>query len=158
MDETEAIAAVMRDYPRIFFACHRRHVRDPRTRRLVSERQVEVLDHLDLDRPVSLSELATHLGVTLGTMSVSVERLERQGYIARQADPADRRRLLLRLTEAGARVREARSVLDRQRVAEMLEGMRGDERQWALEGLGLLARAAETLMASRSRGPGGNVV
>ena len=31
MDLRPDVAAVFRDYPRIYFACHRKHVRDPQT-------------------------------------------------------------------------------------------------------------------------------
>ena len=31
MNSAESIQAVMRDYPRVFFACHRRHTRDPQS-------------------------------------------------------------------------------------------------------------------------------
>ena len=32
-------------YPRIYFACHTRHVRDPQTQRTLSRHQASVLDH-----------------------------------------------------------------------------------------------------------------
>ena len=32
----DAVRAVMENYPRIYFACHTRHVKDPKTRRQVS--------------------------------------------------------------------------------------------------------------------------
>ena len=52
----------------------------------------------------TLTALADHMGVTAGTMSVAVDRLVKRGYITRSADSADRRRILLRLTAAGAAV------------------------------------------------------
>ena len=44
-------------YPRIFFACHTRHVRDPKTRRVLSAHQASILDHLDEQEPVTLLDL-----------------------------------------------------------------------------------------------------
>ena len=47
----DAVAQVLAHYPRIFLACHVRHRRDPKTRRLLSAHQGSILDHLDdLDR------------------------------------------------------------------------------------------------------------
>jgi DNA-binding MarR family transcriptional regulator len=63
------VAAVFRDYPRIYFACHRRHVRDDESGARVSTRQVSILDHLDSETPTMLSDLADHMGVTPATMS-----------------------------------------------------------------------------------------
>jgi DNA-binding MarR family transcriptional regulator len=138
---------LMELYPRIFFACHQRHRRDPKTRRLLSAHQASVLDHLDEVEPMALSDLARHMGVTPATMSVAIDRLARRGYVIRARDPGDGRRLHLRLSSAGVRVKEATSVLEPDRVAALLELLGPRERERALEGLALLARAAEALMA-----------
>ncbi|AHG93885.1 regulatory protein MarR (plasmid) [Gemmatirosa kalamazoonensis] len=145
------VAAVFRDYPRIYFGCHRRHVRDPDSGALVSTHQVSILDHLDTVQPTILGELAEHMGVTPGTMSIAVGRLVRQGYVDRVLDPADRRRVQLRLTDAGARVRAAHSVLEPDLVADMLAELPAAERRAALDGLAALARAAVAAQQRRSR-------
>jgi len=49
---------------------------------LVSEKQVHVLNHLDEINAISLTALAGHVGVTLGTMSITVDRLVRRGDVA----------------------------------------------------------------------------
>src|SRR5688572_21119682 len=96
-----AAREVLRLYPRIYFACHTRHVRDPQTHRLLSRHQASVLDHLDDVDPISLNDLARHMGVTAGTMSLTIDRLERKGYVVRLRDTADRRRIQLRLSPDG---------------------------------------------------------
>lgn len=135
--------AVLTYYPRIYFACHTRHVRDPHSNRLLSRHQAGILDHLDEIEPVTLMDLARHLGVTAGTMSIAIDRLERKGYVVRLRDTADRRRVHVRLTSAGVRVREANSVLDPARVDAVLARLSEEERGRAVEGLSLLARAAQ---------------
>ena len=56
----------------------------------------------------------------------------------------------MRLTSAGVRVREANSVLDPNRIEALVARLTDDERVRAVEGLGLLARAAQEQMhASR---------
>jgi DNA-binding MarR family transcriptional regulator len=137
------VARVLDAYPRIYFACHRRHVYDAEQRRLVSAHQASILDHLDPVESTVLSDLAKHMGVTASTMSLAIDRLERNGYVARERDATDRRRVRIRLTEAGVRVRRANSVLDPALVTEMLEQLPADDRRKALRGLELLARAAD---------------
>ena len=129
-------------YPRIYFACHTRHVRDPVSRRLLSRHQASILDHLDELDPTTVNDLARHMGVTPATMSLALDRLERRGYVARLRDNPDRRRVHVRLTAAGVRMREATSVLDPPRVEELLSRLTGDEREAAVRGLTLLAAAA----------------
>src|SRR5262245_60019331 len=106
------VQQVMTLYPRIFFACHRRQVRDPKTRRKLSAHQASILDHLDTEEGTSLTSLAGHMGVKPSAMSIGVARLQRQGFVVRSLDASDRRRILIKLSAAGARVRAGGSVLD----------------------------------------------
>src|SRR5436190_21403037 len=146
----EAMTAVMTLYPRIYFACHMRHVRDPQTQRLLSRHQASILDHLDEVEPTTVMALAGHMGVTAATMSIAIDRLERKGYVVRLKDAKDRRRVHVRLTTAGVRVRDASSVLDPSRVEALVARLDDQERAQAIAGLALLARAAQEQMhASR---------
>ena len=138
-------------YPKIFFACHTRHVRDPGSRRVLSAHQASILSHLDEVEPTNLMDLAKHMGVTASTMSIGVERLVRHGYLLRSRDPRDGRRVNLTLSAAGVRVRDAQSVLDRHRVKDMLGRLSPTERGAALRGLAALARAAREQMHDLSR-------
>jgi DNA-binding MarR family transcriptional regulator len=135
-------------YPKVFLACHRTHVRDERTRRVLSSHQAAVLDHLDAVETTHLHELAAHLGVTPSSMSLMIDRLERGGYVRRSRDARDARRVKLRLTQAGARIKEQQKVLDPHLVAAMLQRLTPAQRESALGGLRVLAAAAEGLMTS----------
>lgn len=141
-DITQAADAVMALYPRVYFACHARHVRDPRSQRLLSQHQASILEHLDELEPTSVNDLARHMGVTPGTISLAIDRLEEKGFVVRLRDSIDRRRVHMRLTTAGVRVREASSVLDRARVEALVAALDPADRAAALRGLALLAGAA----------------
>jgi DNA-binding MarR family transcriptional regulator len=139
-------------YPKIFFACHRRHVRDPQSSKSLSAHQASILDHLDTVEPMSLNDLAAHMGVTSSTMSLAVDRLEHAGYVVRERSTADRRRLQLRLTEAGDRIKEANSVLEPELVTTLLRQLSVADRRDALRGLELLAEAADATVKTLGRG------
>lgn len=145
-----ATRELLEHYPRIFFACHSRHVRDPGSRRVLSAHQASILDHLDEVEPTRVLDLARHMGVTASTMSIAVERLARHGYVIRSRDPQDGRRVNLTLSAAGVRVRDAQSVLDPHRVRAMLGRLEPGERRQALRGLALLARAAREEMHAQA--------
>lgn len=85
-------------YPAIFLVCHRQHVREDERGKTVTEHQASVLDHLDAARATTLSKLAEHMGVSRSTMSITVARLVRGGYITRRRDKDDRRSVGLTLT------------------------------------------------------------
>ena len=149
---TDDAQKLLNFYPKIYFACHTRHVRDPKTETVLTSNQASILDHLDLDEPMSLNALASHMGVKASTMSISVDRLVGLGYISRERSERDRRQILLRLTLSGLELSKAHSVLDVDRVQRMLATLSPDDRQLGLQGLELIAKAAERYLASR--GPG----
>jgi DNA-binding MarR family transcriptional regulator len=142
------IDIVLRCYPQIYFACHRRHVRDEKTGQVMSQHQASVLDHLDDTEGTALFDLARHMGVTASTMSLTVDRLERGGWVKRERSKKDARRVDLRLTEAGARIKKQQKVLEPELVRAMLARLAEDKRKKALRGLELLAEAARDLVAS----------
>jgi len=142
------VETVLRCYPQIYFACHRRHVRDEQTQVVLSTHQSSVLDHLDDVEGTSLFELARHMGVTASTMSLMADRLERGGYLRRERSRQDRRRVDLRLTAAGVRIKKQQKVLEPVLVAAMLRRLDERRRREALRGLELLAEAAGELIAS----------
>src|SRR5215471_19062609 len=148
----EAVAAdvetVLRCYPQIYFACHRRHVRDPQTGEVLSQHQASVLDHLDDTEGTSLFDLARHMGVTASTMSLTVDRLQRGGWVSRERSAKDARRVELRLTEAGARIKKQQKVLEPALVGAMLKRLDERKRKQALRGLELLAEASREMAAS----------
>ena len=57
--------------------------------------------HVLLGGPLTQRELATAVQVEDQTMSRTVERLERSGYVERRRDPTDRRRIVVTLTASG---------------------------------------------------------
>jgi len=57
--------------------------------------------HLLAGGPLSQTELARLAKVRTQTMSRTVERLERAGFVVRRADASDRRRILVSRTSAG---------------------------------------------------------
>ena len=137
-------------YPKIYFACHTRHVADPQRNRMLSSHQASVLDHLDEIEPTGLLELASHMGVTASTMSLMIDRLARGGYVIRGRDSKDGRRVSLRLTKAGVRIKSEKSVLDPVRVQAVLDQLSAEERKQAIHGLALLARASGQAMQQRA--------
>lgn len=139
-------------YPAIFLACHRQHLREDERGHTVTEHQASILDHLHPARPTTLSRLAEHMGVSRSTMSITVRRLVRCGYIEHRRDKSDRRSVRLTLTPAGARLREQNTLLDPDLVREMFAVMKSGDLEIALVGMERLARAARTLLRRRSRG------
>ena len=63
---------------------------------------------LDIEGPMTAGRLAELMGLTTGAVTGVLDRLERAGALRREADPADRRRVVARLVPEGMeRVRAA---------------------------------------------------
>ena len=139
-------------YPKIYLACHKQHTMDHETGRILTAKQVALLEHLDLQSPVTLKKLAAHLGVRPATACLAVDRLESQGYVRRTRSTSDRREVCLLLTPAGLAVCQDSSVLDKGRVRKMLAAMDPNELQAGLEGLALIAHAANNFMEIHGHG------
>ena len=136
-------------YSQIYFACHTRHVQDPDTGTRVSARQASILSHLDSVEPTPVSELAEHMGVTVSTMSIAIDRLVRQGYVTRERSESDGRVRHVTLTVAGERLRAAQKVLDPELVRGLLGRLSPSDRRDALRGLELLGGAAREQVKAR---------
>jgi DNA-binding MarR family transcriptional regulator len=141
-DQVEAILAA---YPTLHAAWRRRGVQDQTTGRRVSNHQAGILEQLDPAVPITVGELAQRLGVTPATISIQLARLVRLRLVVREADPGDGRRVRIRLSESGARMRNLRSLLDPERVRAALARLPETEREAAITGLRALAAAAVAL-------------
>lgn len=92
--------------------------------RLVEHAWLDALDELGLshaglvalhilgDEATSQTELAERARVENQTMSRTLDRLERQGYVTRERDPKDRRRHIVMRTMEGNRAWEAARTLE----------------------------------------------
>jgi DNA-binding MarR family transcriptional regulator len=68
----------------------------PQTPAPLGPRHVAALQQLR-DGPLTVSELASRLGLTLSTVSGVLADLGRAGFVDRQPDPADRRRTIVQI-------------------------------------------------------------
>lgn len=63
----------------------------------------ECIDLLDWTGPLSAGEIGVHLGLSSGAVTGLIDRLESGGWVRRERDPQDRRRVVVHLaTERGA--------------------------------------------------------
>lgn len=141
----ELVFEVQRLYPQIYLACHVDHVRAKSTQWRLSSRDSSILSHLDCDRGMSPRDLAQHLDVVPSTLSATIARLVRLGYMTSNATTSDKRERELRLTVKGAQAMASTSVLDADKVRAVLKKLSQQDRADAIRGLQLFARAAREL-------------
>ena len=136
MSEVDVFCAA---FPQAYLAFHRR---DGRRGGLTNASRA-VLTHLAGSGPITIGEAARHLDRAQSVVSEIVSQLEGHGLLEREPDPADRRRTLLWLTDAGMdRLRDDSDVLDRTLVADAMDRLDDTTRRALIEGLQALIAAA----------------
>ena len=85
---------------------------------------VEVIGH---QQDMRMKELAERLGVTTGTLTVSVDKLEKMELVARVPHDSDRRSYFVILTERGKKLFEEHHRFHREFTAEISLGLSGEE-------------------------------
>jgi len=149
MDVAEQVFSIQQSYPRVYFACHTVHVRRRTTPHQLSPSDGNVLGHLDARHGIRPSALAAHMGLSPSSLSATIARLQRLGYVARSRSSTDRRAAELRLTPQGVAAIQATSVLDTARLGLVLGKLEPEDRAAAVLGLELLARGAHALLAEK---------
>ena len=64
----------------------------------IPQNDLDALEHLEADGPLTQRELGQRLALTSGGVTVLIDRLERRGWVKRMPHPSDRRAVLLELT------------------------------------------------------------
>jgi DNA-binding MarR family transcriptional regulator len=115
----------------------------PDTPTSLGPRHVAALQQLR-DGPLSVSELAARLDLSLPTVSGVLADLDRAGFVTRQPDPADRRRTIVQITPAQSAL--IRQWLDRAAnpLARVLDKLDPGEQQAFLKAMDLLETELRT--------------
>lgn len=66
--------------------------------------QMHTLEILGAAGDLRMTELAAKMGITTGSLTVLVDRLEKSGLVARKPHETDRRSIRVGLTDEGARI------------------------------------------------------
>ncbi|HTV11939.1 MAG TPA: MarR family transcriptional regulator [Acidimicrobiales bacterium] len=68
----------------------------------VSATDLDALEHLEADGPLTQRDLGERLSITSGAVTMLVDRLEAAGWVVRQPHPSDRRYILIELSAQAA--------------------------------------------------------
>ena len=66
----------------------------------ISATDLDALEHLEADGPLTQRDLGDRLSLTSGAITMLVDRLEEAGWVHRRKHPTDRRYLLIELAPA----------------------------------------------------------
>ena len=103
--------------------------------------QLRILAQLRQEGPAAVGQLAGLLGVTLPSITATVDRLVQAGLVTREDDPNDRRRVINRLTPTGTALIERLQEGKRARLIVALEHLSPEDVDILARGLTALEHA-----------------
>ncbi|MET0475619.1 MAG: MarR family transcriptional regulator [Mycobacterium sp.] len=107
--------------------------------------EVAALARLERSGPATSAELARVEQISPQSMGVTLAGLEERGLVARSADPADGRRVVMSVTQAGQQVVGKRRDARVEQIAAGLDGFTKVELQRILVAVPLIQRLADGL-------------
>ena len=109
----------------------------------VSIKEMHTIDAIGMYQEHTTSEVAKKLGITVGTLTVSVNNLVRKDYVKRVRSEIDRRVVKLALTNRGRLLYRVHDKFHRDMVKETINEMGENESEVLMLGLKNLHRFLE---------------
>ena len=95
-------------------------------------------------KPRTLGQIARIQGVTPATATTLVTTLESRGWVTREHDQEDRRKIVVSLTSEGAATLSASQRVAETAMADLLVPLNAEQLQRLLDGLGVLGELGAT--------------
>ncbi|MDQ0805151.1 MarR family winged helix-turn-helix transcriptional regulator [Priestia megaterium] len=109
----------------------------------ITHQTIRLLQHIDKLSSVGIKEIADYLHVSHNTASEHVKRSIDKGYVYKNRDIHDERKVILHLTEAGKDLLKRNSSLDEEKVSAILREMTASEKQLIQQAFQLLSERAK---------------
>jgi DNA-binding MarR family transcriptional regulator len=101
----------------------------------LSMNEVHVLEAVKKAETNTMSSIAAKLNVTIGTLTTSMNRLVKKGYVVRTSSPTDRRKVLIELTDEALKVMEVHDGFHDLMVNRLLNEYNIDDEKVLLQSL-----------------------
>ena len=109
----------------------------------ITHQTIRLLQHIDKSSSVGIKEIADYLHVSHNTASEHVKRNIDKGYVYKNRDIHDERKVILHLTEAGKDILKRNSSLDEEKISAILREMTASEKQLIQQAFQLLSERAK---------------
>ncbi|MCM3020339.1 MarR family winged helix-turn-helix transcriptional regulator [Priestia megaterium] len=109
----------------------------------ITHQTIRLLQHIDKSSSVGIKEIADYLHVSHNTASEHVKRNIDKGYVYKNRDIHDERKVILHLAEAGKDLLKRNSSLDEEKVSAILREMTASEKQLIQQAFQLLSERAK---------------
>lgn len=95
----------------------------------ITNNDMHIIEAVGIDEPRSMSVIAKKLSVTVGTLTTSMNGLEKKGYILRERSAEDKRVVLVTLTERGRKAFFHHRDFHKNMIKSIVKGLDEDEKR-----------------------------
>lgn len=93
----------------------------------LSMSEIHVLEAVEKVTPPTMTNIANKLGITVGSLTVSVNTLYQKGYLSRERDPDDRRKVMIALLPKAESVLEMHNDFHNDMINSVFEDLKIEE-------------------------------
>lgn len=104
----------------------------------LSMTEMHTIDAISDQGPRTMSEVSRDLDVTLGTLTIGVDRLIRKGYAKKRRSEEDKRIVLVELTEKGQRAKAIHAAFHQDMIESVVAYLNPEEEQILIQSLSKL--------------------
>lgn len=137
----EIIKKIQATFPLIYFKAHRRHHPTGKGSEQLSQADYQLLVHVSALGATGTIELADHLHLSASTVSERLSYLVGLGLISKKQGDTDKRRFRFRLTTEGSQRVSTDSVLEYDKLEEIIGALTENEAVVVGQAFDLLKRA-----------------
>ncbi len=102
---------------------------------LLSMNEVHVIEAISLTDDKTMSNVAKKLRITVGTLTTSIDRLVKKGYVIRGNDINDRRKVLIELSVKGIEVLKNHNEFHETMLNNVFVGLKLEEQETLIKSL-----------------------
>lgn len=118
----------------------------------ISIKEMHTIEAIGMYRKHTATQVANKLGITAGTLTASINNLEKKGYVERVRSKEDRRVVKLGLTKQGRLLYRLHDKFHRDMVKDTVKEMNEDEVEILMKGLRNLHEFLEKTKNSKEQG------
>lgn len=93
----------------------------------LSVTEIHTIDAIGMYSSRTMSEVASDLNITVGTLSIAINNLVKKGYVERKRTDEDRRIVLIQLSKKGKLAYRVHRKFHKDMVKETVEGLTAEE-------------------------------
>ena len=98
--------------------------------------EIHTIEAIGLDRSRTMGEIAHDLRITVGTLTTAITKLIKKGYVERNRTEADRRIVLINLTEKGKAAYKHHEEFHDEMIHTSVNDLTDNEREILITSLG----------------------